>query len=248
MTAFHNKVIVITGVTRGIGRAAALRFIAEGAAVAGIYVSSDDAALELQQHIQANGGRMSLYKGSVTNREFIANAFNDIYQSYGRMDVLVNNAGRANDGMALLMPEEQWNDVVSTNFIGVCNCAQEAIPYLVKQAGGSIVNVVSVSGVYGREAQTNYAASKGAVIGLTKLLARRYASEGIRVSALAPGMIDTEMAQHVPEDKLAEFLRHTASGRLGSAEEIADAIAYLAGPLAAYTTGQVLKIDGGFLR
>lgn len=248
MTAFHDKVIVITGVTRGIGRAAALRFIAEGAAVAGIYVSSDDAALELQQHIQANGGRMSLYKGSVTNREFIANTFSDIFGSYGRVDVLVNNAGRASDGMALLMPEEQWNDVVGTNFIGTCNCSQEVMPYLIKQGGGSIVNVVSVSGVYGREAQTNYAASKGAVMGLTKLLARRYASEGIRVSALAPGMIDTEMALHVPEDKLAEFLRHTASGRLGSAEEIADAIVYLASPLAAYTAGHVLKIDGGFLR
>ncbi|MBW7474040.1 SDR family oxidoreductase [Paenibacillus oenotherae] len=248
MTAFHNKVAVITGVTRGIGKAAALRFIAEGAAVAGIYVSSDDAALELQQRIETSGGRISLYKGSVTNREFVAEAFRDICSTYGGVDILVNNAGRASDGMALLMQEEQWNDAVGTNFIGTCNCSQEVIPYMVERGGGSIVNVVSVSGVYGREAQTNYAASKGAVIGLTKLLARRYATAGITVSAVAPGMIDTEMALGVPADKLTQFLRHTAAGRLGTAGEIANAIVTLANPLSSYATGHVLKIDGGFLR
>lgn len=248
MTAFRDKVVVITGVTRGIGKAAALAFIAEGAIVAGIYRSSDDAALELRQSVEAGGGRISLYKGSVADREFIASAFSDIRRAYGSVDVLVNNAGQTGDGMALLMTEEQWNDVVGTNFAGTFNCSQEAIPYMVRQGGGSIVNVVSVSGVYGREAQTNYAASKGAVMGLTKLLARRCAPDGIHVSAVAPGMIDTDMAQHVPEDKLADFLRHTAAGRLGTAEEAAAAIVYLASPLSAYATGHVLKIDGGFLR
>lgn len=248
MSIFRDKVIVITGVTRGIGKAAALRFIAEGAAVAGIYKSSDEAAHELQHCIREDGGRIHLYKGSVTNREFVADAIRNVYETYGRVDVLINNAGRTDDQMALLMSEEQWNDVICTNFVGTCNCSQEVLPYMVKQGGGRIVNVVSVSGVYGREAQTNYATSKGAVMGLTKLLARQYAANGICVNAIAPGMIETDMAQSVPEDKLAQFLRHTATGRLGTVEEIAAAIVYLASPLASYTAGHTLKIDGGFLR
>lgn len=248
LTAFHEKVIFVTGITRGIGRAVALSFIAEGAIVAGIYLNSDEAALELKQDVQASGGRINLYKGSVTNRAFVSDVFRDVYQTYGRVDVLVNNAGRTNDQMALRMSEEQWNDVVGTNLIGTSICTQEVVPYMIKQGSGHIVNVVSVSGVYGRESQTNYAASKGAVIGLTRLLARRYAADGICVNALAPGIIDTDMALSIPEDKLADILRHTVSGRLGTVEEVATAILYLASSHSAYMTGHVLKMDGGFLQ
>ncbi|SFF08017.1 3-oxoacyl-[acyl-carrier protein] reductase [Paenibacillus algorifonticola] len=245
---FRDHVILITGVTRGIGRAIALRFIAEGAVVAGIYVRDDEAAEQLRGTAEEAGGRIILYKGSVSDHGFVANVMKDLFETYGRLDVLVNNAGRTNDQMALFMEEQQWNEVLDTNFIGTCCCSQEAVSYMLRQGRGAIINMVSVSGIYGREAQTNYAASKGAIMGLTKLYARLYASQSIQVSAIAPGMIETEMAQSVPAEKMADFLKHTAAGRLGSAEEVADAVMYLAGPLASYHAGQTLKIDGGFLR
>ncbi|WP_341279228.1 SDR family oxidoreductase [Paenibacillus sp. FSL H8-0537] len=245
---FRDHVILITGVTRGIGRAIALRFLAEGAVVAGIYVRDDEAAEQLQGDAEKAGGRISLYKGSVSDQAFVANVMKQVFETYGRLDVLVNNAGRTNDQMALFMEEQQWNEVLATNFIGTCYCSQEAVSYMLRLGKGAIINMVSVSGIYGREAQTNYAASKGAIMGLTKLYARLYASKNIQVSAIAPGMIETEMAQGVPPEKLADFLKHTAAGRLGSAEEVADAVMYLARPLASYHAGQTLKIDGGFLR
>lgn len=245
---FRDHVILITGVTRGIGRAIALRFLAEGAVVAGIYVRDDEAAEQLLGDAEKAGGRISLYKGSVSDHGFVANVMKQVFETYGRLDVLVNNAGRTNDQMALFMEEQQWNEVLDTNFIGTCYCSQEAVSYMLRLGKGAIINMVSVSGIHGREAQTNYAASKGAIMGLTKLYARLYASKNIQVSAIAPGMIETEMAQGVPPEKLADFLKHTAAGRLGSAEEVADAVMYLAGPLASYHAGQTLKIDGGFLR
>lgn len=245
---FRDHVILITGVTRGIGRAIALRLLTEGAVVAGIYVRDDEAAEQLLGDAEKAGGRISLYKGSVSDQDFVANVMKQVFETYGRLDVLVNNAGRTNDQMALFMEEKQWNEVLDTNFIGTCYCSQEAVSYMLRLGKGAIINMVSVSGIYGREAQTNYAASKGAIMGLTKLYARLYASKNIQVSAIAPGMIETEMAQGVPPEKLADFLKHTAAGRLGSAEEVADAVMYLAGPLASYHTGQTLKIDGGFLR
>ncbi|ANY67786.1 3-oxoacyl-ACP reductase [Paenibacillus sp. BIHB 4019] len=245
---FRDHVILITGVTRGIGRSIALRFLAEGAVVAGIYVRDDEAAEQLRGDAEEAGGRISLYKGSVSDHHFVANVMKDVFDTYGRLDVLVNNAGRTNDQMALFMEEQQWNEVLDTNFIGTCCCSQEAVSYMLRLGKGAIINMVSVSGIYGREAQTNYAASKGAIMGLTKLYARLYASRNIQVSAVAPGMIETEMAQGVPAEKMADFLKHTAAGRLGSAEEVAEAVMYLAGPLASYHAGQTLKIDGGFLR
>ncbi|WP_338552757.1 SDR family oxidoreductase [Paenibacillus sp. KS-LC4] len=245
---FRDHVILITGVTRGIGRAIALRFLAEGAVVAGIYVRDDEAAEKLRGEADSAGGRISLYKGSVSDQGFVADVMKQVFDTYGRLDVLINNAGRTNDKMALFMEEQQWNEVLDTNFIGTCCCSQEAVSYMLRLGKGAIINMVSVSGIYGREAQTNYAASKGAIMGLTKLYARLYASQNIQVSAIAPGMIETEMAQGVPPEKLADFLKHTAAGRLGSAEEVADAVMYLAGPLASYHAGQTLKLDGGFLR
>lgn len=174
---FRDHVILITGVTRGIGRAIALRFLAEGAVVAGIYVRDDEAAEQLQGDAEKAGGRISLYKGSVSDQAFVANVMKQVFETYGRLDVLVNNAGRTNDQMALFMEEQQWNEVLATNFIGTCYCSQEAVSYMLRLGKGAIINMVSVSGIYGREAQTNYAASKGAIMGLTKLYARLYASK-----------------------------------------------------------------------
>lgn len=191
--SFSDHVVVVTGVSRGIGRAIALRFIAKGAIVAGIYVKDDAAADELTAEVGAAGGQMLLFKGSVADHAFVANVMKKVFDTFGRIDALINNAGRTSDQMALRMEEEQWNEVLDTNYVGACYCSQEAVRYMVLQNRGSIINLASVSGIYGREGQCNYAASKGALMGLTKLYARLYASHNIQVSAVAPGMIDTEM-------------------------------------------------------
>lgn len=243
-----REVVLVTGATRGIGRATVLKFIGAGAAVTGIYLSNDEAADELRRFAAQKGGSIRLFKGSVTDRTFVTSVVSDIVEQHGRLDVLVNNTGKANDQLVLTMTEEQWNDCMETNFFGTYNCMLAVLPHMLKQGGGRIVNVLSVSGIYGRQAQSNYAASKGAILGLTKLFARKYASAGISVHAVAPGMIDTDMLASVDGDKISDYLRHTSQGRLGTAEEIAEAIFYLAQPSSAYMTGQVLKIDGGFLR
>ncbi|MBP1989983.1 3-oxoacyl-ACP reductase FabG [Paenibacillus eucommiae] len=244
----RDQVAVVTGATRGIGRAAMERLAAEGASVVGVYNSSDKLAEELQSELALRGSDVRMFKGSVTDRSFIASMMKQVYDELGRMDILVNNAGISDDQLALMMSEEQWDTVFRTNFTGTCICCQEAIPYMAAGGGGKVVNVVSVSGVYGREAQVNYAASKGAIIGLTKMLARRYAADGIRLNALAPGMITTQMTDKVPLEKQHNFLRHTNMNRMGTAEEIAGSIVYLASPLSDYVSDHVLKADGGFLR
>ncbi|MDF2667868.1 MAG: 3-oxoacyl-(Acyl-carrier protein) reductase [Paenibacillus sp.] len=244
----RDQVAVITGATRGIGRAVMERFVSEGAIVAGVYSSSDELAQELQVKLTAEGGQVRMFKGSVADRHFISSIFKQLNQEFGNIDIVVNNAGISQDQLALMMTEEEWSTVFRTNFTGTCVCCQEAIPYMTAGGGGKIVNVVSVSGVYGREAQVNYATSKGAIIGLTRLLARRHAADGIRLNAIAPGLIATQMTDTVPQEKQDNFLLHTNQKRLGTVQEIAGSILYLASSQSDYVSDHVLKADGGFLR
>lgn len=244
----RNQVAIVTGATRGIGRAAFERFAAEGAAVIGLYAANVDLAQQLLGKWNGNGVPLRMVQGSVDDPGFIRELIPEVVREFGRIDILVNNAGIVRDSLAVMMPISDWDDVFRTNFNGTLLCASETIPVMLQQQSGRIVNVVSVSGIYGREAQTNYAASKGAVIGLTKMLARRYGREGIRINAIAPGMIETEMTALVPSGKMENFINHTNMGRMGTVEEIADAILFLASGQSEYISGQVLKADGGFLR
>ncbi|WP_347553113.1 3-oxoacyl-ACP reductase family protein (plasmid) [Pseudalkalibacillus hwajinpoensis] len=243
-----DKIAVVTGATRGIGKEIVQTFVKHGAFVIGIYANNDIAATEIEAELNAHGQKVHYIKGSVSDQAFVQSTIENVTNMYGTVDILVNNAGINRDQFIFKMEEKDWNQVISTNFSGSLNFCQAVLPFMEQQQKGKIVNVVSVTGVAGREAQTNYGASKGAIIGLTRLLARKYHSKGISINAIAPGMIETEMIHHVPEDKLSNFLRFTNAKKLGTTEEVAGNVLYLSSDLSDYVTDTVLKVDGGFLR
>lgn len=244
----QDRVAIVTGATRGIGRAVWEQFSAAGATVIGVYARSEEIAARLEAERESRSIPGAFYQGSVDDPAFVKELMQRVKRQFGRLDILVNNAGITRDNLAMRMTVEEWDTVLQTNWLGTLICATEAIPYMREQAGGSVINVVSVSGLHGREAQANYSTAKGAVIGLTKLLARRHAQEGIRVNAVAPGMIATEMTESLPAGTMDAFLGHTHLKRQGTAGEAAAALLPLASGAAAYVSGQVLKVDGGFLR
>lgn len=244
----NNRVVLITGATRGIGKSILYRFAEQGAKVVGIYASSRERAEAIQQEWRARGTEIMLAQGSVTDREFVRHTLEQVVSVHGAVDILINNAGITSDNFTSQMSVQEWNRVFETNFEGTYNCSREALVHMERQGSGKIVNVISVTGVLGREAQSNYGASKGAVIGLTRMLARQYSQKGIHINAVAPGMIDTEMIGHVPAEKLDNFLLHTNLKRLGTSREVADSVLFLSGDMSDYMSGSVLKVDGGFIR
>lgn len=243
-----DKIAIVTGATRGIGKEVVQSFVQQGAFVIGIYANNDVAAREIESELNRNGQTVLYLKGSVIDQAFVQSAIDEVIKRFGRIDILVNNAGINRDQFIFKMPEDDWNQVISTNFSGAFYLCQAVLPYMEQREKGKIINVVSITGVVGREAQTNYGTSKGAIIGLTRLLARKYNPKGISINAIAPGMIDTEMIHHVPEEKLSNFLRFTNAKRLGTAKEVAQNVIYLSTDLSDYVTDTVLKVDGGFLR
>lgn len=245
---FKDKTAIITGATRGIGKAILHRFAEEGANIIGVYHHNDWAARQIEEEYRSSGCYVQMEKGSVTDRAFIKDLIKRTSDQFNRIDILVNNAGIVKDNLTMMMSMEEWNSVFQTNFQGTYNGCTEMIPYMLKQQFGKIVNVVSVSGYYGREGQINYASSKGAIIGLTRMLARRYAEQGIYLNAVAPGMIQSEMTEHVQQAKMDNFLKHTHLKRSGEAEEVANAVVYLSSYLSDYVSGTVMKVDGGFMR
>ncbi|MFA9557773.1 SDR family NAD(P)-dependent oxidoreductase [Evansella sp. AB-rgal1] len=243
-----NKVAIITGATRGIGKAILHRFVEEGAIVIGVFSSSVALAEEIEQEYSKRDNPVILKQGSVTDKLFIQDLLASTVATYGKIDILVNNAGITRDNIIFNMPEKDWQDVFHTNFRGTYNSIMETLPFMLKEGKGSIINVASVTGVLGREAQSNYGATKGAMMGLTRLLSRKYSSSGVKLNCVAPGMIDTEMIKHVPVDKLHNFLQFTNIKRLGKVDEIANSVLFLASDLSDYVTDTVLKVDGGFMR
>lgn len=242
---FTGKIAIVTGGSRGIGRATALRLAELGAAVAVNYVKGADAAEEVVDRIKSSGGEAIAVRADVADSGEAASLIEQVTDRFGRLDVLVNNAGITRDGLIIRLSREDWDDVLKTNLGGAFNCTQAAAKKMIKQKAGAIVNVSSIVGVIGNAGQANYAAAKAGLIGFTKSVARELASRNIRVNAIAPGFIVTEMTEGLNQELQETIVRRIPLGRFGAAGEVAEAVAWLASDGAAYITGQTLIIDGG---
>lgn len=241
----EGKVAVVTGASRGIGRAIALRLAQEKAAVVINYNGSREKAEEVVQEIEAAGGTACAIQCDVSDFSACEAFFKEVTERYGRVDILVNNAGVTRDGLLMKMSEEDFDKVVDTNLKGTFNCIRFVTRTMLRQKSGHIINMSSVVGVAGNAGQANYAASKAGVIGLTKTAAKELASRGITVNAIAPGFIETDMTA-VLSDKIREVTAaQIPMGHFGAAEDVANLAAFLASDQAKYITGQVIHVDGG---
>ena len=238
-----DRVAIVTGASRGIGRAAARRLAAAGAAV--VAAARGDHADAVAEEIRGAGGRSVAVSADVTDPGRVDAMVRTALDEYGRVDVLVNNAGIVRDQLALRMSAADWDAVVATNLTAAFNCARAVLRPMIRQRGGRIINVGSVVGRMGNPGQANYAASKAGLEGFSRALAREVASRGITVNVVAPGMIDTDMTAKLGEPAQAAMLAQIPMGRLGTTEDIAGAIGFLASDEAAYVTGHVLAVNGG---
>lgn len=245
MYRLEGRVALVTGGSRGIGAAVARRLAAEGASVAIGFAGREMAASEVVSAIEKAGGRALALQGDVSDPAASASLVERTVSAYGRVDVLVNNAGITRDGLVVRMTDEDWHAVIETNLSGAFYTTRAASRIMMKQRAGSIVNIASVVGMMGNAGQANYAAAKAGLIGMTKTVARELASRGVRANAVAPGFIETDMTASLSGPARESALSMVALGRMGVGADVAAAVAFLASDDAAYITGQVIAVDGG---
>jgi 3-oxoacyl-[acyl-carrier protein] reductase len=242
--SLSGKTALVTGAAQGIGREIAMGLAADGADVAICDVNLE-AAQKTASDIATKGRKTLALKANVAASAEVTAMIDQVVEKLGRIDILVNNAGITRDGLILRMKEEDWDLVLDINLKGAFNCSKAALKYLSKQRGGTIINIASIVGAMGNAGQANYVASKAGLIGLTKTIAREYANRGVTSNAVAPGFIDTAMTQALSETVRADLAKQIPLGRLGTPEDVAHAVRFLASPAATYITGHVLHVNGG---
>jgi len=248
MKLLKDKVTLVTGASRGIGEAIAKKFAESGANVAFTYKQSEEKAKALEEGLTKAGVKAKAYKSDAAKFGDADSLVKAVLQDFGKIDVLVNNAGITRDNLLLRMTEEQWNEVIDNNLKSVFNLTRFVAYHMLKQKNGSIINISSIVGLTGNAGQANYTASKAGIIGLTKTVAQELGSRNIRCNAIAPGFIETDMT-HTLDEKIAENLKKNIPlNRLGKADEVANAALFLASDMSSYVTGQVLSVCGGMYR
>jgi 3-oxoacyl-[acyl-carrier protein] reductase len=240
----EGKVAIVTGGSRGIGRAIAVALAEEGASVA-VCSRNLDSNRDTAEYIRSQGGSAHPYQVDVTDADSVSALVNEVLRDLGRIDILVNNAGVTADNVLLRLKEADWDKVMDTNLKGAFNCTKAVARTLVKQRGGKIINITSVVGMIGNPGQANYCASKAGIIGFTKSVARELGSRNITVNCVAPGFIETAMTEAVSEKVRDEMLRFIPLGRLGKPEDVAEVVRFLASSASDYITGEVIRADGG---
>ena len=241
----EGKVAIVTGASRGIGRAVAIHLAQSGADVVVNYSGSEGAAQETVEAVQALGRKAIKIKANVANADEVAAMVEEAHKEFGHIDILVNNAGITRDGLLMRMKEQEWDDVIDTNLKGVFNCIQKVTPQMLRQRSGSIINLSSVVGAVGNPGQANYVATKAGVVGLTKSAARELASRGITVNAVAPGFIVSDMTDALSDELKEQMLDQIPLSRFGEDTDIAHTVAFLASEKAKYITGQTIHVNGG---
>ena len=245
MGLLTGKTALITGAARGIGKALAIKFAQEGANIAFTDLVIDENGKATEQEIAQLGVKVKAYASNAADFAQTAEVVKQVMEDFGRIDILVNNAGITKDGLMLKMTEAQWDAVINVNLKSAFNFIHACTPIMMRQRGGSIINMSSVVGVHGNAAQCNYAASKAGLIALAKSIGQEMGSRGIRANAIAPGFIDTPMTQALPENIRAEWIKKIPLRRGGTVEDIANVATFLASDLSSYVTGQVIQVDGG---
>jgi 3-oxoacyl-[acyl-carrier protein] reductase len=243
---FADKTAVVTGGAQGIGLAIARRLADEGAAVV-INDIQDEKGLAAASELVDNGGKASYLRADVTSEQDVSSLIEAALATYGSIDILVNNVGLTRDGLLMKMSESDWDLVLQVNLKSVYLVSRAVVRPMMRQRGGKIINISSVAGLSGNAGQTNYAASKAGIVGFTKSLAKEVGSRGVTVNAVAPGYIPTDLTADLPKELVDEAVRLTPLGRLGTVDDVASAVAFLASDDAAFITGQVIRVDGGMI-
>lgn len=243
--SLKGKTALVTGGSRGIGRAIALTLAEYGADVAITFASSVDAANEVKEEIEAKGRRAKAIQADAVSLDRAEEVISELTNEWEKLDILVNNAGITRDNLILRMSEEQWDQVIDTNLKSIFNYSKAVAKPMMRNRGGSIINISSVVGLSGNAGQSNYAASKAGIIGFTKSYAKEFASRNIRANVVAPGYITTEMTDELDEQILEAIEEETPMARAGDAEEVADTVLFLASELSSYITGTTVRVDGG---